>query len=83
MIWLVTALANWRIWLPILAVAGVRTWHWRAVSNAETRGREAALADVASAAAKAGVLADAAANNVAACYAKGKKWDQGASKCAE
>ncbi len=82
MIWIITIIANWRIWLPILVIAGVLTWHWRAVSNAETRGREAALADVASAAAKAGVLADAAANNVAACYAKGGTWSRETGKCA-
>ncbi len=71
--------------LTILAgiFAGLLTLHGYRIQKAEQRGREAALADVASAATNAGILADAAANKVRDCYAKGKKWDQGASKCAE
>jgi hypothetical protein len=81
--WIVTLIANWRIWLPVLALGGLITWHNAAVSRAETRGRDAALADVASVAAKKGALADAAANTVQACYAAGRIWNREAGACAK
>jgi hypothetical protein len=53
MIWIVTALANWRIWLPVLALGGLFVWHSRAVSEAETRGRKAGQLDQLQATVKA------------------------------
>lgn len=71
-----------RVWLAIGGLVVVHLLLWRALSLAESSGRERALSDLQAAALTLDGKADAAANLVRDCYAAGGRWDRGGHRCA-
>ncbi len=75
-------LRHWRGALVLAALAGAGAWHWSALREARREARASALADVRSATVARGVLADRAANEVEACYARANhRWNREAGRC--